>query len=175
MHKCKIYSLQKSMAGKYLLTLEMQGDICELFEELKDKELELTLKPQKKKRSLTANAYAWVLINALAEKMNVSPVEIYRAAIKNIGGVSEIVCCRKKAVEQFCRAWEAHGIGWQTEIIDSKFGECSNIICYYGSSTYDCSQMAKLIDEIVTDCKEVGVETLPPQELKSLCEAWHEM
>lgn len=175
MRKCRIYSLQKSMSGKQLLTLEMQGDVCELVDELKEKDLELALTPIKRKRTLTANAYAWSLINALAEKLNISPIEIYKSAIKNIGGVSEIICCQQRAVEQFCRAWEAHGIGWQTEIIDSKLGNCSNIICYYGSSAYDGEQMKRLIDEIVADCKEVGVEPLPPQELKSLCEAWNGM
>lgn len=47
-------------------------------------------------------------------------------------------------------------------------------ICYYGSSTYDTKQMARLIDLVVEDCKQQGIETLPPEELERMALEWRQ-
>lgn len=166
--KCKYHSLQFTVDGTQLLTLAIQGDFRPYIEEFADKELKAEIKPFKAKRSLDSNGYAWSLINQLAYKLNISPKEVYKNAIKNIGGVSAVVCCKDNAVEEFCRGWEKKGIGWQTETLESKIDGCTNIICYYGSSTYDTKQMSRLIDNIVQDCKAVGIETMTPAELERL-------
>ena len=44
--------------------------------------------------------------------------------------------------------------------------------CYYGSHTYDTEEMSRLIDGVVTECRELGIETLPPDELKRMKEQW---
>jgi hypothetical protein len=46
------------------------------------------------------------------------------------------------------------------------------VIVYYGSSEYDTAQMSRLIDRIVEDCKEQGIETMPQAELDSLLTQW---
>lgn len=166
--KCRIHNLQFDMNGTQLLTLAIQGDFRPYLEEFDGKELKAKIKPFKAKRSLDSNGYAWSLINQLAYKLNISPKEAYKNAIKNIGGVSTVVCCKDNAVEEFCRGWEKNGIGWQTETLESKIDGCTNIICYYGSSTYDTKQMSRLIDNIVQDCKAVGIETMTPAELERL-------
>lgn len=167
--KCRYHSLQFAVDGTQLLTLELQGDFRPYIEEFDGKDLKCEIKPFKAKRSLGANGYAWLLINQLAYKLNVSPQEVYKNAIRHIGGVSTVVCCQDIAVEEFCRGWEKNGIGWQTETLESKIDGCTNIICYYGSSTYDTKQMSHLIDNIVQDCKAVGIETMTPAELEGLC------
>ena len=43
---------------------------------------------------------------------------------------------------------------------------------YYGSSTYNRKQMAALIDLVVQDCKQLGIETLTERELSLLCDRW---
>ena len=122
---------------------------------------------QKKKRSLDSNAYFWTLVDKLSQRLNLPKEEIYRNAIRNIGGVSE------KAVEKLCQGWQRMGIGWQTDTMPSKIDGCTNVVLYYGSSTYDQKQMTSLIDNIVQDCKAVGIETLPPLELARLTEGWN--
>lgn len=132
----------------------------------------LKVSKQNKKRSLDSNAYFWTLADKLAQRLNIPKSEIYRNAIRDIGGVSDIVCVQNKAVEKMCRGWQREGLGWQTETFDSKIDGCTNVILYYGSSTYDQQQMTSLIDNIVQDCKAVGIETLPPIELARLTEGW---
>ena len=125
-----------------------------------------------KKRSLDSNAYFWILVDKLSQRLNIPKEEIYRNAIRNIGGVSEIVCVQDKAVEKLRQGWEKMGIGWQTDTMPSKIDGCTNVILYYGSSTYDQKQMTSLIDNIVQDCKAVGIETMTPIELARLMEEW---
>lgn len=170
--RCKIHNLQIDIDGHQLLTIELQGDARPFMDEFKGKELKCKIEPFKAKRSLSANAYAFVLIDKLAEKLRISPKEVYRNAIRNIGGVSTMICCQDKAVDEFRRGWESNGIGWQTDVLDSKLDGCTNIICYYGSSTYDSKQMARLINNIVEECEEQGIETMPPAELERLKQEW---
>ena len=123
-------------------------------------------------RSLDANAYFWVLCDKLAEATGQSKTDIYRASIREIGGVSDTVCVQDRAVDKLVQGWGKNGIGWLAETSPSKLPGCTNVTLYYGSSTYDRKQMSRLIDSIVQDCKAVGVETMTPVELARLTAAW---
>ena len=46
------------------------------------------------------------------------------------------------------------------------------MLCYYGSSTYDTKEMSVLIDGIVSECKDLDIEVLPPDELQKIKETW---
>jgi hypothetical protein len=133
---------------------------------------EATVGKKRKRRSLDANAYAWVLLDKLSAAMSKSKVDLYRGYIRDVGGVSETVCVVNAAVDKLRAGWEHNGLGWQTETLPSKIEECTNVILYYGSSVYDTGQMARLIDLIVQDCKAVGIETGDPAEIQSLLESW---
>lgn len=138
----------------------------------KDKKWMLEIKEKKEKRSLDANSYCWALIDKLSEYTGISKVEIYKSAIKDIGGVSTIVCVQNKALDGLASAWGSKGIGWVYDRLESKKEGCTNVILYYGSSVYDTKQMARLIDHIIQDCKTVGIETLPPYKLVTMLEEW---
>ena len=144
------------------------------IDNLKGSKLSIKAVKYRKKRSLDANGYFWALVDKLASKTNMKKKEIYRNAIKEIGGVSEILCLRNEAVEKFCTNWEKNGIGWQTETSPSKFENCTNVIIYYGSSTYDSKQMSMLIDSIIQECKQQGIETLTSAELERMKAEWNQ-
>lgn len=132
------------------------------------------IKRHRERRSLDANAYCWVLLGKLAEVLNIPTKELYRELIRGIGGNFEILPLRKDAVETFCAAWEHNGIGWVTDRTgSSKLKGYENVIAYYGSSSYDGKQMANLINLLVEECKEQGIETLPPHKLAALQEDWN--
>ena len=135
-----------------------------------EKEYVLTVKEYKKKRSLSANNYAWALLDELAEKTHIAKTEIYRRLVKEIGGNNTLVCVQEKGVDALCKYWSAKGLGWVTDVVDSKINGCKNVFLYYGSSLYDSSQMSRLIDLIVQECKQQGIETMTPQELAALTE-----
>lgn len=159
------------------LTLEVNevNDFKQLVDDMNECEkLSIEIKPYRARRSLDANAYAWVLMDRLAEKLNYSKVDIYREYVKHIGGNSEVVCVKDAAVERLCEAWRKNGTGWQTDTMPSKISGCTNVILYYGSSTYDTAQMSRLLDLIVEDCKQLGIPTETPDEIARLKSLWGE-
>lgn len=169
--KCKLKDLLRSMDGKQVLSFEVISGLGNL-DELIDKDLTVEIKPFRKRRSLDANAYFWVLCSKLAEATGVTKTEVYKQSILNIGGNSETLCGQTEAVENICKLWEATGLGWLTETFESKLDGCTNVILYKGSSAYDTKQMSRLIENVVQDCKAVGIETMPPEELKKLLGGW---
>lgn len=140
---------------------------------LKEKhELDLKVAKKCRKRSLDANAYAWVLIGRLAEKLKIPKEEIYRQYIKDIG-CFEPLPIRSDRVEAFKSIWEAKGVGWVLEVIDdSKLKGYKLCHAYFGSSTYNTDEMSRLIDLIVQDCKEQEIETMTPAEIAELKSLW---
>ena len=155
------------------LTVNEKSSFLQGADELvgKDK-LNIELKPFKAKRSLDANAYFFVLADKLADKLGTTKEDVYRNAIRNISGVSEIVCVRDKAAQHLCEVWGQNGLGYQTETFPSKIEGCTNVVLYYGSSTYDTAQMSRLISNVVQDCKAVGIETMTPNEIARMLAMW---
>ena len=134
-----------------------------------DKEYSLVIDKAVKKRSNDANRYFWELVGKLSEKINVSPEDIYRTYIKDIGGNYEVLPIKDEAVDTWKSIWRQRGIGWQCDVIgESKLRGYTNVICYYGSSTYNSKQFSRLIDFCIQDCKTQGIETMTPTELESL-------
>lgn len=172
--KAKLIDLTFTINRKQRLVLELDGDFRSNFDNLKDKDVRVEIKRYRKKRSLDANAYAWVLMDKISKVTGVNKVEVYRQTIKEIGGVSEVLCLRNEAVEKFRRNWASKGTGWQSEVMDSKIPECTNVVIYYGSSTYDTEQMSRLIDSVVQDAKALGIETMTPAELARIKSQWSE-
>lgn len=136
------------------------------------KKYTVTIKEFRKKRSLDANAYAWVLMNKLADKLNMGVRDLYRHYIPDIPENSQVVCVPTEAVEKLQSGWEHNGIGWCSDTLKSKLPGCTNVVLYYGSSTFDQKQMGVLLDLIIEDCKQVGVEYLTPEELERLKGEW---
>lgn len=169
--KARIVSINKDLiSGKFNVSFAVDS-IADL-EELKDSELRLIVKKWRKKRSLDANAYFWVLLDKLAAALKIPKDELYRGYVRNIGGNNETICVQKKAVDRLIDGWQHNGTGWISDTSESKIEGCTNVTLYYGSSTYDTEQMSRLIDAVVQDCKAVGIETMTPQELEQMLGAW---
>lgn len=132
----------------------------------------LEIKEHRERRSLDANAYFWVLAHKLAAETGLPVADVYRNAIKEIGGVSEHYCGTPDAVHKLCQTWGDKGLGWIAETYESKLPGMLNVTLYYGSSTYNTAQMGRLIDNVVQDCKALGIETETPQKLAMMMEAW---
>lgn len=125
---------------------------------------------KRKKRSLDANAYCWVLCDKIAEKIRSTKEEVYRSAIRAVGVFSD-VAVEAEAVESLVSGWGHNQIGWFAEPIGTQ--ENMKVLrLYYGSSTYDTKQMARLIDEIIVYCRDFDIEYLPPDELEKMKQLW---
>lgn len=177
--RIKSLKANRTWDGDILLEISLPRDVYSIIEPLlllNDTEIskyDLTIEKRKEKRSLDANNYLWLLIGKLSEKLGKKNTDIYREYIKETSAF-KIIPIREDAIEEWFRIWGGHGIGWICE----DMGECRNIKGYhniksfYGSSVYDTKQMSHLIDMVVQDCKDAGIETLPPDELQRLKELW---
>lgn len=164
----RLLDLSVGLNGRQRLTIELDSDFRSEFDDLHDVEVDVKVTKHRVKRSLDANAYAWVLVDKIAQKRRMSKAEVYRNAIREIGGVSEVVCIQNRAVKTMKDVWTRNGIGWQVEEMESKIEGCTNLILYKGSSVYDTKQMSALIDSLVQDAKSIGIETRPQWEIDSL-------
>lgn len=159
--------------GTQNITVTVNADFSQEYDELKDKEIVVDIKKFSKRRSLDANAYAWVLIDKLAEKTKEKKSDIYRHAIKEIGGVSDIICVKDCAVDTLCRNWSSKGQGWMTEHRPSKkWPGYSAVTLWYGSSVYDSSQMADLINSLIQEAEAQGISTITEKEKEQLLGKW---
>lgn len=146
-------------------------DTIEDLEKFQDKKINVELKQHRNKRTLDANAYCWVLINKIAERTDVPAKDIYKDAITYVGSC-EVLPIKDEAVNKFIEAWTKRGIGWICQTTKSKLNGYTNVLAYYGSSSYDTKEMSKLIDIIIEECKQWNIETLTPTELSRLKEEW---
>lgn len=160
--------------GGFWISLKVDNPLeaRQFLSEKKDKKYIAEMKEYRERRSLDANAYAWVLMDKLAEKTGIPKTTIYRSYIREIGGNNTVVCSVEAAVDSLVAGWSKNGLGWVTDVSPSKIEGCKNVTLYYGSSTYDTRQMSRLIDLVVQDCKEQGIETMTPFELDALKERW---
>ena len=158
--------------SKAKISLLLDTKQLDIIEQLKNEgKLNIDLKKYRKKRSNDANAYAWVLLGELQNALNIPKEEIYRDLIRNIGSY-EIVPVKNEAVERFRQAWSKNGLGWITETMKSKLEGFTNVVAYYGSSTYNTKEMSRLIELLIEECKQFGIETKPQAEIDSLLKEW---
>lgn len=148
---------------------ELQRIIEEAGKVDSETEYTVSIKRRKKKRSLDANAYMWVLLRELAFKVENSPIELYKHYVRGFGQYY-VIPVREDALEAFSKVWSSHGIAWFVDDI----GPCRrtagyhNLKAYYGTSEYDTKSMSRLIDEVVLDCKAQGIETMSREEINYL-------
>lgn len=155
--------------GAWLMLLHQDRQAVQDFIlELEDKPYNVAIKPHRKRRSLDANAYCWALINELSNVMRMNKEECYRLMLKRYGQ-SSVVSVVSEASEVFKRSVKyCEEIGQAT--LNGK--EFTHIRVFAGSSTYDSREMAILIDGIVSECKEQGIETMTPAEIERIKGEW---
>ena len=176
----RLKDLTVNRDGTQNVTVTVSADFSETFDELKDATMTVEIKKYRKHRSRDANAYAWVLIDQITEKLQEKepeagwrPVDVYRNAIREIGGVSTIIGIKTAAVETFRRNWEANHLGRQVEVIDGSGKEgWSNVRVFWGSSEFDASQMHRLISSLVQDAEALGIPTITDEEAERLLGKW---
>jgi len=167
--------MRLTLTGDIELLLTVKGDkvaIGELVAKANEKPYTVEIEPLKKKRSLDANSYAWVLMGKLSQKLQTTPEQVYRAYINDTSNY-EILPIKSEAVEHWKQIWSDKGIGWLCdELGESKLKGYTNVRCFYGSSVYSSVEMAHLIDLIIQDCKEQGIETMSDEEQARLIAEW---
>lgn len=131
-----------------------------------DREKIFEIKEKKRRRSLNANAYAWTLIGKLADVLRISKDQCYLLMLKRYGQSEMVSVVSEIDVRGYFKYYEPVG---ETELQGKNF---THYRVFKGSSEYDTREMSILVDGIVSECHEVGIETMTPSELAKLKELW---
>lgn len=136
------------------------------------------IKRKAKRRSLNANAYAWVLCDKIARELSkhayVSKNDVYKRVLIECGGFTYLPI-QNDATERFIEIWEGRGLGWHAENAGPAKTEGYTIIrAYHGSSVYNQQEMARLIDALVDECSQLGIPLENDEYINSLVQEWGE-
>lgn len=129
-----------------------------LTQQPQDKEFKITA--YHPKRSLAANDYAWVLITQIAESMTPpqSKEAVYLEMLKRYGQSEFVSVLSGIDVHGYFKYFEEYGKGH----VEGR--EFTHYKVYKGSSEYDAREMNVLLEGIIQEAKELGIETMTPQE-----------
>lgn len=156
--------------GKWLLTFETV-ELPDIFDKTRDKDLNLEIKQHRNHRSKDANALLWECIGRLAVALRADKWDIYLLMLKRYGQYTYIVV-PPNAVEMVARQWrECEVIG----NININGRDGVQMLCYYGSSTYDTKQFSILLDGVISEMKEIGLTAPTSEDMRRSIEEWEKM
>lgn len=127
--------------------------VLEKVVSLAGKEVNINITVPKEKRSLDANAYFWVIVGKIADKLRTSKDEVYLKLLKDYG--QSVVITVKKGYDITKNGFKYYEV-LKDGLINGK--EFTAYKIFIGSSQYDTKEMSILIDGAVQDAKELGID-----------------
>lgn len=128
--------------------------------------LAIDVKPYRKRRSLNANAYAWKLITEIADVLRAPKDAVYLQMLKRYGQSELISVLSHIPLGGFVKYYEEAG---ESELNGKLF---KHYRVYKGSSEFDTREMSILIDGIVSEAKELNIQTETPDEIERMKSLW---
>ena len=163
------------LSQKQLLTLEVDGDVVELVERLKNEKLSIDIKKFRKKRSLNANNYYHLLVHKISELNGVSDAWTHNMYLRDchclqtVDGTTIAVTIPDTTEAEI-------DVMNRSDIHLIPTSKVEKGLRYYlllrGSSDFDSAEMARLIDFAVQDAKALGIETITEAEQRKLIELY---
>lgn len=163
-----IADISFDMNGKPRATLLIneRNNFLDGVDSLRDIKLTIDLKKYRNKRSLNANAYAWKLIGEIADSVRSSKEEIYLKMLKRYGQSELVSVLSHVPVEHYFRYYEEAG---ESDLNGKSF---KHYRVYKGSSEFDTREMSVLIDGIVNEAKDLGIQTETPEQIANMISLW---
>jgi hypothetical protein len=161
----------ENMEAEIILTTKenIQAEVMELKNIIeKGKELTVEVKQYRHKRSLDSNAYMWLLLNEMASILKTTKDELYIQVLDRYGVFTHIVV-KENVVERVKQEWRTVRVLGEVNI-NGKVG--IQLQCFFGSSSYDTKEMSKLLEGVVQEAKDLGINTVTPREMELMNNAW---
>lgn len=164
------------LSQKQLLTLEVEGDLSELIEKLKNEKLTIDLKKFRKKRSLTANGYYWTLVHQISEANGVPDAWTHNLYLRDChvlvrdsnGMAIEVLIPDTDEEERRLLSETTYHLCPTSKVENGR----RSYLLLKGSSDFDSAEMARLIEFAVQDADQLGIETITPTERQRLIELY---
>jgi hypothetical protein len=138
------------------------------FVKTMDKPHDVTIKPHREKRSLDANAALWKMLSLMADKLHTTKDELYLEMLDRYGVFTNIVV-KPNVVDRVKQEWKTvRELGEVT--INGKTG--IQLQCFFGSSTYDSKEFSTLLEGVIQEGKEIGVDFISREERARMIAEW---
>ena len=157
--------------GKPTISFEVneRADFEMMVDELKDKDkLSIEVKPYRERRSLNANAYAWVLIGKIADVVRAGKDEIYLQCLKRYGQSELISVLSHVPIDHYVKYFEEAG---QSKLNGKDF---THYRVFKGSSEFDTREMSIFIDGVCSEARELGIQVETPNQIAEMKSRWGE-
>ena len=110
----------------------------------------------------------WACLQEIAVAIKSDKWSVYLQMLKRYGKF-DYVLVKPKAVEAMKAQWrEIEEVGE----VDVNGQKAIQLLCYYGSSSYDTKDFSVLLDGVISEMKEIGLQPPPDRETKRLLEEW---
>lgn len=140
---------------------------------------DFSIKEHRERRSLDANALYWVMITALAKALKISNARCHNMMLRRYGfpemfgdKLAYIVLPDTDDAEEKALDAESFHIRPTSQTRIGKDGiTYRTYILMRGSSSYDTTEMTRLINGLLDECREAGVDTTSPYE-RQMMDEW---
>ena len=149
--------------------IKVQSALLDMVVDLdKGKTFDCEIKQHREKRSKNANDYSWVLQDKIAKALGRSIDDIHAEMVLDYG-VIETYSIKKEAFDSAKRLFDYYKILGESTVNGSAF---IHVRAGIGTHLYDTAEMARFIDGVVQEAKDLGIETKTPQEIAELMSLW---
>lgn len=125
----------------------------------------------RQKRSLDANGLLWLCLGRIAEALRTDKWEVYLMMLKRYGKYTYI-CVKPSVVDAMKAQWrESEVIG----NVNINGQEAVQMLCYFGSSTYNTKEFSVLLDGVISEMHEMGLEIPASEDMRRALEQWERM
>ncbi len=177
----KIKDIGRTLSGSITITLESAHmDTAEALELSKLDMLDVEMKKHRGKRSRDANAYYWKLVSKIADMLHVSNPYIHNYLLRKYGQI-EVIDGQAvymdipdtESAQNSVDEEQSYHLKPTSQVREGEDGIMyRTYMMLRGSSKYDTKEMSRLIDGLVSECKEMGIETISPEELERMMAAY---
>ena len=165
------YVLYEPLTG--LLTLrvgQLSSEVLEALEKAREKVLDISVDVHREKRSTDANGLLWHCIGELTNVTGRDKWEEYLSLLRQYGKYTYIVV-KEKAVEDMKKQWREVEIVGEYDMHGEKGVQ---LLCYFGSSTYNTTEFSKLLQGTFYEMQQAGLQPPPSSDMRRALEKWEE-
>ena len=122
----------------------------------------------RERRSLDANALLWLCLGRIAEALRTDKWDVYLQILKRYGKYTYI-CVKPAVVDAVKAQWrECEEIGK----VNINGQEAVQMLCYFGSSTYNTKEFSVLLDGVISEMKEMNLEAPTSEDMERALKQW---
>ena len=169
--RAKLSDLTYTRNHESVLTIVTKEDLGEMFDDLHDSEVEVTVKKHRDKRGLSSNGLYWASLAQLAQKLGVSNARMHNVMLRRYGWPERyddqlvyLMLPDTEEAENKALEAETYHLRPTSHVKPGRDGPLRAYMLMRGSSTYDSLEFSRLLDGLLEECREAGIHVMTGRE-----------